>query len=213
MIHPPHQETRYVFFLYPAAVIIALLTLQRGVHALLEDAPLAAGATIAVSLGCFALSEDFRPAHLWHIDSEAINFRIGMSSYLSDHYHPRSDVRSAARWLSNHVVPGQDIVIDAYPGVDFYAPADFYFMTESDPRFEVYSCRRGTVQRWSNQPLLTSYDALRSELTTGRRIWLVLEAGRVPAVVGKLPAGDWQLEWLSKARDIAIVQVRAGRNG
>ncbi len=213
MIHPPHQETRYVFFLYPAAVIIALLTLQRALQALLGETPIAAGGLIAVGLSCFALSEDFRPSHLWHIDSEAINFRIGMSSYLSDHYHPRSDVRSAAQWLSNHVVPGQDIVIDAYPGVDFYAPADFYFMTQADPRFEVYSCRRGTVQRWSNLPLLTSYDALRSQLTAGRRVWLVLEVGRLPAVVGQLPAGDWQLEWLSKARDIAIVQVQAGRNG
>ncbi|MBV8741635.1 MAG: hypothetical protein JOZ12_07595 [Sinobacteraceae bacterium] len=187
--------------------------MQRALHGLLGDTPAAAGGLIAVGLGCFALSEDFRPWHLWHIDSETINFRIGMSSYLSDHYHPRSDVRSAAQWLSSHVVPGQDIVIDAYPGVDFYAAADFYFMTQSDPRFEVYSCRRGTVQRWSNLPLLSSYDALRSQLTSGRRIWLVLEAGRLPAVVGQLPAGDWQLQWLSKARDIAIVQVQAGRNG
>jgi hypothetical protein len=209
MIHPPHQETRYVFFLYPAALIIALLTLKRLVRQVLGDAAPAHVALAGVALAAFALTEDFRPWHLLHIDSEEINFRIGMSGRLSSHYHPRSDIRSAAQWLSEHAQPGKDIIISSYPGVDFYAAADFYFMPETDPRFEVYSCRRGTVQRWSNLPLLHSFDALRGQIAQGQRIFLVLESGRMPQVTAQLPHGDWQLEWLSRARDIAILQVQA----
>jgi hypothetical protein len=206
--NPPRHETRYVFFLYPLAVILSITTLGRAARALLGETRSAA-ATAVACIVAFVLSEDFRPAHLWNIDTEAINFRIGMGSRLAGHYHPRSDVRAAAMWLQAHAVPGEDIVIDSFPGVDFYyRRSDFYFVADADPRFEAWSCRRGTTQRWSNLPMIHSYDTLVAKVATGRRVWMVLEPSRMQPILARFPPGDWTLEWTSRAHDIAIVTFR-----
>jgi hypothetical protein len=203
---PPRHETRYVFFLYPLAVIFSILTVGRALRALLGPTRVAAGAAVAACLALFMLSEDFRPAHLWNIDTEAVNFRIGMGSRLAGHYHPRSDVRAAAVWLQAHVAPAQDIVIDSFPGVDFYyRNSDYYFVSDTDGRFEVWSCRRGTVQRWSNLPMIHSYETLAAKVATGRRVWMVVETGEMPRILARFPPTEWTVEWTSRARDIAIV--------
>ena len=203
---PPRHETRYVFFLYPLAVIFSILSVRRALQAVLGPTRVAAAAAVAACLALFMLTEDFRPAHLWNIDTEAVNFRIGMGSRLAGHYHPRSDVRAAASWLREHVVPGQDIVIDSFPGVDFYyRNSDFYFVSDTDGRFEAWSCRHGTVQRWSNLPMIHSYDTLAAKVATGRRVWMVLETSVLPQVLARFPPGQWTIEWASRARDITIV--------
>jgi len=207
--NPPRQETRYVFFLYPLAVLFSIMTIGRFMRRMLGESPLGAAAAAIVCLLAFIASEDFRPIHLWNIDSEAINFRIGMGSRLSGHYHPRSDTRAAATWLQAHATPGEDLVIIAFPGVDFYYPkSDYYFVAESDPRFESWTCSRGTTQRWSNLPLIHSYEALRAKAASGRRVWMVLEPSRMQPILAVLPPGSWTLEWTSKEHDISIVSVR-----
>jgi hypothetical protein len=206
--NPPRHETRYVFFLYPFAVIFSIVTLGRAVRAMLGQTRIAAATAALACIAAFVLSEDFRPAHLWNIDTEAVNFRIGMGGRLAGHYHPRSDVRAAATWLQAHAVPGQDIVIDSFPGVDFYyRRSDFYFVAAADPRFEVWSCRHGTTQRWSNLPMIHSYDTLVAKAATGRRVWMVLESSGMQQILAKFPPGVWTLEWTSRARDIAIVSI------
>jgi hypothetical protein len=208
--NPPRHETRYVFFLYPLAVIFSILTVSRALRAVLGPTRIAARAAVAACLALFVLSEDFRPAHLRNIDTETVNFRIGMSGRLAGHYHPRSDVRAAAVWLQDHVVPGQDIVIDSYPGVDFYyRNSDFYFVSDTDGRFDVWSCRRGTVQRWSNLPMIHSYDTLAAKVATGRRVWMVVETSVMPQILARFPPTEWTVEWTSRARDIAIVALHS----
>ncbi|MDB6161653.1 MAG: hypothetical protein JWO04_5359 [Gammaproteobacteria bacterium] len=205
--NPPRHETRYVFFLYPLAVIFSIITIQRVVRALLGQTPMAAATAALACIAAFVLSEDFRPGHLWNIGTEMVNFRIGMSGRLAGHYHPRSDVRAAATWLQAHATPG-DIVIDSFPGVDFYyRQSDFYFVADTDPRFEVWSCRSGTIQRWSNLPMIHSYATLVAKAATGRRVWMVLETSGLPRILAKFPPGAWTLEWTSRAHDISIVSV------
>jgi hypothetical protein len=207
--NPPRHETRYVYFLYPFAVMFSILAIERGSRALLGQTRLGAALASLACLAAFALSEDFRPAHLLHIGTETVNFRIGMSGYLAGHYHPRTDVRAAAAWLDAHVVHGQELVINSYPGVDFYYPhADFYYIAETDPRFEAYSCRHGTIQRWSNLPMIYSPEALLAKAGSGRRIWLVLESSRLAAALARFPPATWTLRWTSRARDISIVAVQ-----
>lgn len=206
--NPPRQETRYVFFLYPLAIAFSLVAIRRTASAVLGHSRYLQSAAILACIAAFVLSEDFRPWHLWNIDTETVNFRIGMPGRLAGHYHPRTDLRGAANWLDTHARPGQDIVINSFPGVDFYYPrSDFYFIAETDPRFESYSCRRGAIQRWSNLPMIYSYDTLRMQVAGGRRIWMVLESSRMPAVVAQLPPATWTLQWTSRARDIAIIAI------
>jgi hypothetical protein len=207
--NPPRTETRYVFFLYPLAIILSILTIQRVIARFLGRTALSAAAALLACIVAFVLSEDFRPWHLWNIDTAAINFRIGMSGRLASHYHPRSDMRAAADWLQAHAKPGEDLVINSYPGVDFYyRRADFYFVTASDPRFDVWSCHRGTVQRWSNLPMIYSYDTLLAKAATRRRVLMVLEGSRMADVTAKFPPGSWTLQWTSRKRDIDIVSIQ-----
>jgi hypothetical protein len=204
----PRHETRYVFFLYPLALLLALTTVIRAAQTVLGASRAATAVAIVLCLVGFALMEDFQPQHLWNIGSARINFRIGMSPALVQHYHPRSEVRAAADYLAAHAVRGQDVVINAFPGVDFYYPGtDYFFMEASDPRFEGWSCRSGTRERWSDLPLLHSIAALSAEIRSGRRVWLVLEGTRFGQVMSRLPGGG-QLEWTSTRRDIDIVSFR-----
>jgi hypothetical protein len=211
--NPPRHETRYVFFLYPLAICFSILTVERALRAILGATRTAAAAAVVACLALFTLSEDFRPSHLWNIDSEAVNFRIGMSGRLAGHYHPRSDVRAAATWLQDHVVRGQDLVIDSFPGVDFYyRNSDFYFVSDRDGRFDAWSCKRGTVQRWSNLPMIYSYDTLAIKVASGRRVWMVMETSNMAALLAHFPPTVWTLEWTSRARDIAIVSFHSVGN-
>ncbi len=206
--NPPRNETRYVFFLYPLAVLFSILTIRRIAAAMMGQTRLAAVTGSLLCILAFVASEDFRPWHLLNIDTEAVNFRIGMPGRLAGHYHPRSDVRSAAMWLQAHAVPGQDLVVISFPGVDFYYPqADDYLVADTDPRFEAWSCRRGTTQRWSNLPMIHSYDTLVAK-SAGRRVWLVLERARMQQPLARFPAGAWTLAWSSRSGDIVIVSIR-----
>lgn len=205
--NPPRHETRYVFFLYPLAVLFSIVTLRRFVAATMGHTRLAAAAGWLLCIVAFLASEDFRPWHLMNIDTETVNFRIGMPGRLAGHYHPRSDVRSAATWLQAHAVPGQDLVMIGFPGVDFYyRQSDYYFVADTDPRFEVWSCRRGTTQRWSNLPMIHSYDTLVAK-SAGHRVWLVLERARMQETLARFPAGASTLEWSSRSGDIVIVSI------
>jgi hypothetical protein len=206
--NPPRHETRYIYFLFPFAIVFSLLTITRAARAILGPTRIGALVAIVTCLAAFVLSEDFRPYHLWNIGSEAINFRLGMAGRLKGHYHPRSDIRAAAEYVQARAKAGQDLVIISYPGVDFYVPqADYYFVSEDDPRFDVWSCSRGTRQRWSNLPMIYSYDTLVAKATSGRRVWMILETMGMQRVLAALPAGTWTLEWTAKTRDIVVVSI------
>ncbi|HEY6454158.1 MAG TPA: glycosyltransferase family 39 protein [Steroidobacteraceae bacterium] len=208
--HPPRHETRYVFFLYPLAVVLALVTIQRWMAVLLGATPAAAVATVLVAGGGFALSEDFRPWHLLHIDSTVVSFRLGMPPAIVEHYQSRSDMRGAARWLDEHVDRAHDTVINSFPGVDFYYPySNFYYMNGADPRFESWSCQRGARERWSNLPLLYSDAALLAQVRSGHRVWIVAESSHLPEWRALLPRGDWKILWRSISGDITILCVNA----
>src|SRR5262249_29982034 len=150
--NPPRHETRYVFFLYPLAVLIAIDLIARGVSWLLSRRPMlfrhAPLVTCLVATAAFAASEDFQPYHLRHIDDPAIHFRVGMSPGRASHYYPRGDVRGAARWLQEHA-RAEDLVVNSYQSLEFYYPqTDFFYMNWEDRRFRGWSCQGGTIQRW-----------------------------------------------------------------
>jgi hypothetical protein len=185
---PPRHETRYVFFLYPLAVIIGLLMLSRLATAALRPLPLVGAARPAllaslVGLGGFALTEDFDPHHLRYVDSEAVQMRTDMKPALAQHFIGRANARAAADWLSRHVAEG-DIVIDSFQSLDFYYPQiDYFYMSSNDPRFGGWTCRGGTIERWGNTPLLYSATALQAKLQSGRRVYFVLPASEMPRML------------------------------
>lgn len=170
---PPRQETRYVFNLYPLAILIALTTLARFAAGITRRPAIAAGATAVVACGGFALSEDFQPAHLRHIDGPAATFRWGMGEDLQSHLVIREDYRSLSQWLQRHAGMGT-VVINSVHGLDYYYPRFNYFYVDlQTPEFAEWACRRGTIERWGNYPLLDSVAALGGAINSAPRAYLV----------------------------------------
>jgi len=204
---PPRHETRYVFFLYPLAVVTALVTLARGSGVLLRAASgekwTRAAVAAAAGLAGFALTEEFQPYHLLNVDSEAIHFRVGIKRAFASHLNARSNVRAAAQWLAENATES-DTVINSYQSLDFYYPhINYFYMASTDRRFSGWSCRGGTVERWGNTPLLYTVPALQAQFTSGNRVFYVLERGNLEKMLPELQR--WQPNVVWTQNGIAIV--------
>jgi hypothetical protein len=167
-------ETRYTFFLYPPLIVLAvsaiLMTVRR--LRLLRNAPILL--TAAVPLLCFAGTEDFQPRHILEVDTGKINFRVGMSAVRVAHYYPRNEMRAAADYLAAHVMPG-DVVITGVANLDeYYRHIDYFFLDETDNRYETYVCQDGRTDRWTNHPVLYTAEALKPIVNSGHRVYASL---------------------------------------
>ena len=211
--HPPRHETRYVFFLYPLAILICLTMIAAGARAMAGASRYTVLAIALLCLGGFALTEDFQPEHLWNIDTAAVNFRVGLSEWQVRHYHPRSDLRGASDWLRGHVTADHDLVVSSFPGLDFYyTQEDSFFMEPADPRYEEWACDEGTRERWGNRPLVSSLAGLAALVSPDRTVWLVIEPQRVALLAARLektaPTVHLETEWTAVGHDMAIVALR-----
>jgi hypothetical protein len=175
----PRIETRYSFFLYPVLLILAVGMLIRGAHYIARPLAWPSLLAAAIVFAWFALTEDFQPRHLAKIDSPEINFRVGMKPRVGSHYYGRGDIRAVADWLQAHAEPPGDLVISG-PGIaslDFYyRNLDFVYVDPSDQRLGAWSCRRGTIERWTSLPLVYSREELLARIAGSPRTFLVLDS-------------------------------------
>jgi hypothetical protein len=203
-------ETRYTFFLYPPAIILAMTALASWSGEWFGDRK-ALVLTSLVGLTLFALSEDFQPTHLAHVDSAEITFRIGMAPTIADHYYYRSDTPGAAKWLALHVHQN-DIVLNSVPNVDeYYHRVDYFFLDAGDPRYETYACHGGTEDRWTQRPLLYTMDALRANVATGHRLFLIIYPSQTKTVLTEAKVRGWSaaLAWVSVDGGINVIVLEA----
>jgi hypothetical protein len=211
---PPRHETRYLFFLYPVLLLLALTAIAwlAGILARTQGAR----AWLTVGLGCavFALTEDFSIRHLLSIDREATNFRVGVPRALAGHWVSRADVRGAADWLDRHVQPRRDLIVNAVPSVDFYyKDFDFTYVDEDNQRFKAYACERGGIERWGNLPLLSNLATLQERIAAHARTFVVLYSRQVPEFSGALAAHAPRIDWKSVDGDLYIVSFSGRPTG
>jgi hypothetical protein len=205
---PGRIETRYTFFLYPLVMALGL----SGIMVLVElrlaasQAALAIGA--ALGLLFFGLSEDFQPEHIAHIASWQVNFRVGMTPLQATHFYPRADYRLAGMWLAQNARPGDDVII-GIPSIDEYYRANFFFLQSDDERYEDYACRGGTLERWTNLPLLYGSDALAARVATGRRIFLVMYGELEQTMLAEGRRRHWRerFAWISPDGGVPITII------
>ena len=185
----PRTETRYTFFLYPLFLVIAIGVLMRAVEYLGWRRVGGSLLGPAVVLGWFMLTEDFQPRHLMRIDSAEIALRRDMSPARRSHYYGRGNIRATADWLRTHVSSSTELVVSG-PGVtalDFYYPEiDFVYVDPSDHRLEDWSCQRGTVERWSNLPLVYKMATLETKIEAHPRSYIVVAARQAEEFVARL---------------------------
>jgi hypothetical protein len=206
---PPRHETRYLFFIYPLAVIVALAAIAHLVEAVVNRNSLATTFTAVAALAAFALTEDFSLRHLLNIDSPEVNFRVDAGDKEA-HLQARSDPRGAARWLTEHT-RGQDLAINGVPTVDFYYSGfDYTYIDWHHRRFPAYACRRGTVERWGNLPLLYSVEAMQSEIERANRAFLVIDGKRLEGFLERLARWQPHVAWSALDQRIHVIELRGG---
>jgi hypothetical protein len=196
---PPRQETRYVFFLYPIILMLSLGTIARACAAITKSAipganatapagALAVALTCVLALGGFAFSEDFQLHHEAYIDSPSETFRRNLNQDMQSHLVIRDDYRAIAHWLQQRQGDGH-LAINGVHGLDSYFPGfDFFFVDQHDSNFPDWSCRRGTVERWGNYPLLNSVDDLRAAVSRQSGAYLVAFGYNIDQIMESLAA-------------------------
>lgn len=191
----PRQETRYVFFLYPAAIVLALAPMQTLVQGALRHSASAVVVAPLLCFGAFMLSEDFQPRHLLEIDRPASIFRLDLPQQ-REHLVARADTRELARWLGGHAAGSGAVVIDAYQSLEYYDPkVDFFYVDRGDFNFASYACRYGTIDRWSNRPLLQSVSGIESVVSSNEQTYLVTYSARVKPLLAQLARYHPTVAW------------------
>lgn len=172
--HPPREETRYTAFLYPLAVLFVVAAIDK----LIARFPLPGGTasviTAAAALLVFSATEDLSYHHIASVDSPDTTFRVGMKSAMQSHLEIRDDVRELAQWLQAHVSRDTDVVVNGVHGLDYYyADTKYFFVDMRSSNFADWSCRGGTVDRWTNLPLIYTFNDLKAKTSNYKMTYLV----------------------------------------
>jgi hypothetical protein len=195
MTRPPMIETRYTFFLYPLVLVLGIGVLWSFFAGRVRSASFANALAGVSAFGVFVTTEDFNVDHLLHMDRPSAAMRAAMSGSLAEHFVGRGDDSALVGWLDASVVPNRDIVITGYHVLDYYYPnVAYFFVDERDDAFGEWSCRRGTIERWTNKPMLHTIDALEGAIPEGGRAFVVVfaDGGRL---LSELSGVSAQVVW------------------
>lgn len=200
----PRPETRYLFAVFPVAIVIATATVFRIVNALVTTRAVLVTSIMVSAL--FVLSDDFHLQHLRQIDHAKFNFRVGMNPALKSHYYPRSDLRQLSATLVQLRQPG-DVLVTNVVGLDFYYPAvDVTYIDEANTaQLYDWSCRQGTIDRWGGHPLMYQLDALGQQIASAPRLLLAMDSKRYGLLQEGMEKWSPRVLWESQSRDIVIV--------
>jgi hypothetical protein len=211
----PRLETRYSFFLYPVLLVVAVAVLFRATEAVTRSPAVATALGCVLAAAGFALTEDFDAAHLANIDSAEVNFRLTVDSRLASHYYGRSDIRATADWLAANVNGSRDLVISG-PGVaslDFYYPQlGFVYLEPDDQRLSAWACQQGTIERWSNLPLVYRLAELEARILASERAFIVIDPRREEEFLSQIERLRPEVAWRNEYGHHAVIAFRAAGN-
>jgi hypothetical protein len=206
--HPPRLETRYVFFLFPGAVVIAVALAVRALESFAREPLVAAFVSTSLVAAGFALTGDFQPRRLIHIDDGLTRVARDSARRDKSNVMHRSDPRSAAQWLAEHVTGAESLVINGYPTVDFYyKDFDFTYIGLDNQRYWAYSCQRGTKERWGNLPLLSDSAGLDAQIARSDNAFIVIDTVSRDALLRDLAVWHPRVAWTSLDGSISILVI------
>lgn len=183
-VQPPNFfETRYVYFLYPLALCVALLSAGQVVEVLRRYFTKPKSVTKFIVIGLcligFSLTEDFDTFHLTHANSDAVAFRTEKYERFSTHWYQRWDFERPAEFLNKAVSDGDTVIVSCdVDTLGFYLPRKYMIYFPRDGAdYAVVSRNRGTRELWSGKPMISSIQEVIDLTQTSERVWLVLYPG------------------------------------
>lgn len=207
MSDPPRFETRYVFFLYPTAVVIFIAVVARTVAVSRLSLSAATAGTAAAVAGAFAIGGDLDPPRLWNVTTPTTQSGQA-AARTAPNVMNRSDARSAAQWLAAHAGKPDTLVVNAYPGVDFYFAAfDLAYISVETQRYWAYACNEGQTERWGNLPLVSTVDDLRARIAVHPRTVIVTDTPALDDLLPQLRAFSPRVAWVSADGRISVVEI------
>jgi hypothetical protein len=206
--NPPRFETRYVVFLFPVAVVIAVAVIVRALQPISQARLVAALVTTAVVAAGFAVTGDFQPRRLFRIGDASVQFERGADRGDKFIVLRRSNPRSVADWLAAHATAPNSLVINGFPSVDFYfKDFDFAYIDLNNQRYWAYSCQRGTVERWGNLPLLNDVAGLDEQIARSDNVFIVIATPAREELLRDLAAWRPRVAWTSLDGYISILVI------
>lgn len=216
LLNSVSETTRYWFFLYPTMLLVFLLALQSITNAIGKIAPTIRNASemasAVVALTLFLVSDDVHARQILSPTSDDVSFRTGIFSKYESHWYRRFDERTPALIINNYKEKVDLIVVDGrLSAIDYYIDpgTNYAFYLDSDPavlkgdRFSYRSRKRGTVELWTNQPLLNTIEEYLEAASEARTILLVRWVGEEhkPNLIGELKNTVSSVKLLGRGRD------------
>ena len=172
----------------PGSVVLAIAALYRLGHTVRERQPWAAVLGAVLVLSWFGLLEDFgRITSCRSTAAKSISTQHVARGKLPLHGARRRARRH--RLAHQNAKPPTDLVVSGQgiAGLAFYYPDfDFVFLDPGDQRLLAWACQLGTVDRWSNLPLVFSVAELRARIAASPSSFLVVDSGLLDSVLADL---------------------------
>jgi len=205
--HPPRQATRYVFFLYPVVVVIVATTGLVSCRACAEArhaGPDCAAGDPAWLRPAGGLPAGPRPRH-----------RLGSGEFpdwtgwARQSAHHRADGPARCRTVGRRArrsagrPPCQRL-----PGGQFLQHT-VRLRIHGSPQLSLHrlACARGTVERWSNLPLLSTFDALAGEVQQHGRTFFVADKEQEAQLLAEMSRFRPTVVWRSLDNDVSVIRM------
>jgi hypothetical protein len=193
VLHMFLMGMRYNFFMYPAVLLVVILSLNRLAQSFPESARFR-NVYMAVLVSIFLLvSEDFNIDHLWNIDSDRILYRLKYDAARRGQYYNRYDFRSPAL-LVNEGIKNGDIVISTIYSVPYYLrQLDYFYVNQGAFWIGGIMVCNGKRDLWANAELIYKPEKLFALLKNARATtWLIVD----------VTTNKWAKPELDKVREI-----------
>jgi hypothetical protein len=179
---PTVVATRYSQFLYPLALCVGLLAVQRVWELASRERGWGNGFANSGAVACcvlaFGMSEDFNPSHLVHLNSDAVSYRTGEYERFFRHWYPRMDFQRPAELVNADAVAGDKVIVSHFMHTAAaYVKPEFAMWWPRD-RFTFTHVSRdgGTREIWSGKQIVSTVEDLIEYTRGADRVWLILKS-------------------------------------
>jgi hypothetical protein len=176
----PYSSIRYSFFLYPFALTLILLSATESAAVILrrrgKNERLGHMVAICACVTMFLASSDFHLRQITDVAGPVVRLRLGQFAPYEGIWYFRWDYESPALFINERsgFRDGDKAIVVEQPPASFYlrVPHASYYPRTSNLAWD-HSRAQGTVDRWSNQPLLGTTQALREYTSCAPNVWII----------------------------------------
>jgi Dolichyl-phosphate-mannose-protein mannosyltransferase len=175
-----YKETRYSFFFFPLFLLVAMAEM-RAIRCYLSEkvwpafGKRAGSLLLTIPLAVFLSTEDFHVHHVIDVSAPDLNFRTGHFMQFADHWYPRFDFKTPARFVEGEYVEGDVVVLEQVAMSQYLRIPFLNYVPAKSERFRGIAREGGTQELWSGRPLISDPGQLASMVPENGRnaLWIM----------------------------------------